>query len=149
MPQCHLQRPYLVYKSGMQRSIEDTPLILVKVTLPSRHQYQGKGLGPNSYALTPTAGAEVILSKHRGKKGQFPLGFGKRGGVRGTAANTQQGGFKTGTTINNTVTNKEAKEPIFALMTTTNELKILTTLPPNANMFPNKNSTYSYQPTVE
>jgi len=34
-------------------------------------------------------------------------------------------------------------------MTTTNELKVLTTLPPDTSMFPDKNSTYSYQPTVE
>jgi len=52
-------------------------------------------------------------------------------------------------TIDNATTNEEAKEAIFALITTTNELKILITLFLNTSMFSNKNSTYNYQLIVE
>jgi len=43
-----------------------------------------------------------------GKEGQFPSGFGKRGGFRGSAANTWQGGFKSLPTTNTTTTGEES-----------------------------------------
>jgi len=62
-----------------------------------------------------------------GKEEQFPPGFGKRGGFRGSAANTQQGGFKSLPTTNATTTGEESNQ-ISACMTMGNsEFKVLTT----------------------
>jgi len=44
----------------------------------------------------------------RGKEGQFPSGFSKRGGFRELAANTRQEGFKSSSTTNATTTSEES-----------------------------------------
>ena len=71
-----------------------------------------------------------------GKEGQFPLGFGKRGGFRGSAANTRQGGFKPQSTINTTSTNEE-NDQVFACMTVgDSEFKVATSSNLNGNHSP-------------
>jgi len=56
----------------------------------------------------------------RGKEEQFLSGFGKRGGLRGTAFSTRQGGFKLETKahIMTTDTPDEGNKQVFAYMST-------------------------------
>lgn len=52
-----------------------------------------------------------------GKEGQFPPGFGKRGGARGSAVGTKQGNVRGPTTANMSTTNSDTVEQVYALMT--------------------------------
>jgi len=55
-----------------------------------------------------------------GKEKQFPFGFGKRGGLRGTVFSTRQGGFKPETKAHITTTNipDKGNKQVFAYMST-------------------------------
>jgi len=65
----------------------------------------------------------VLLTRRR----QFPPGFGKRGGFKGSVANTRQGALKLSSTANVTSISEE-NEQIFACMTMDNsEFKVPTT----------------------
>jgi len=71
-----------------------------------------------------------------GKEGQFPSGFGKREGLRGTAFSTRQGGFKLETKahIMTTDTPDEGNEQVFVYMLTDQkDFKVLATLTFSAN----------------
>jgi len=61
-----------------------------------------------------------------GKEEQFPPGFGKRGGFRGSAANAQQGGFKSLPTTNATTTGEESNQISTCMIMGDSEFKILT-----------------------
>ena len=62
-----------------------------------------------------------------GKEGQFPPGFGKRGGFRGSAANTWQEGFKSLPTTNTTTTGEESNQISACMTMGDSEFKVLTT----------------------
>jgi len=51
-----------------------------------------------------------------GKEGQFPPGFRKRGGLKGSASNTRQGSFKPTPTTHTMITNPEVDQ-VFVCMT--------------------------------
>jgi len=59
---------------------------------------------------------DVCYWQEGGKKGQFPPGFGKRGGEKGSAIETHQDGFKPISTANIATITDEV-EQTFALMT--------------------------------
>jgi len=61
------------------------------------------------------------------KEGQFPPGFGKRGGFRGLAANTRQGGFKLLPTTNTTTTGEESNQISTCMTMGNSEFKVPTT----------------------
>ncbi|KAF7782993.1 hypothetical protein Agabi119p4_2369 [Agaricus bisporus var. burnettii] len=81
-----------------------------------------------------------------GKAGQFPAGFGRRGGARGNASNTTTGGYQT--SANNTTTNEKPesdKPQVFALAVITDitddAVKVPSNLPiqpsdPNTSLIP-------------
>lgn len=52
-----------------------------------------------------------------GKEGQFPPGFGKRGGARGSAFGTRQGNARPQAAVNMSTAEPEDTETVFALMT--------------------------------
>ena len=60
---------------------------------------------------------EVCYWLGGGKEGQFPLGFGQRGGTKGTAINTKQGAFQQTPTANIADTEEENIAQPFTFMT--------------------------------
>ena len=73
---------------------------------------------------------EICYWPGGGKEGQFPPGFGKRGGLRGMAFSTRQGGFKPEIKahITTTDTPNEENEQVFAYMLTDQkDFKVLAT----------------------
>jgi len=81
----------------------------------------------------------------RGKEGQFPPGFGQRGGTRGTGINTQQGGYRPRPTANTTIAKDPEEREIFALMTMDDTEFEVTTSPSLSDPSPpNKPVTNSY-----
>jgi len=80
-----------------------------------------------------------------GKEGQFPPGFGQRGGARGTATNTRQGGYGLKPTINNTTTKcDEAKEVTALMMMGNTNFEVTTSLPPDTSTLPDNSTINSY-----
>ena len=82
-----------------------------------------------------------------GKEGQFPPGFGKRGGFKGTAINTKQGGFNWEPTVNAVeVANNE--EPQTSAFMTDLIAKVLQSPPPTIITVPNNTPSTSFDETT-
>jgi len=80
-----------------------------------------------------------------GKKGQFPPGFGQRGGARGTGINTRQGEYRPQPTANTAIAKDPEEREVFALMTMDDtEFEVTTSLPLSDPSPPNKPVTNSY-----
>ena len=107
-------------------------------------------INPNSRRQGHTI--EVCYWPGGGKEGQFLPGFGKRGGVRGSATNTQQGGFRP-TIKANTISATEVPEEeelVFAFMTSdTHDLKVLATPVPTNDSPHNPIPCRSNKPIIQ
>jgi len=93
---------------------------------------------------------DICYWQEEKKEGQFPLGFGKRGGEKDSAVKTRQNGFKSKPTANIATITDEV-EHTFALgtmeETTFKVSHILVPIPskiPNDNPFPSSHN-YMYQ----
>jgi len=62
-----------------------------------------------------------------GKEGQFPPGFGKRGGLKGFTSNTRQRSLKLVSTANAMITNHEADQVFACITIGDTEFKVSTT----------------------
>lgn len=81
----------------------------------------------------------------RGKEGQFPSGFGQRGGARGTGINTRQGGYRPQPTANTAIVKDPEEKEVFALITMNDTEFEITISPPLSDPSPpNKPITNSY-----
>jgi len=91
---------------------------------------------------------EVCYWPGEGKEGQFPPGFGHRGGTRGTATNTREGNYRPRPTINNTTTKDAEDKEVFALMTMDNvDFEVTTSPSPSTPRVPDKPTINSYNTT--
>jgi len=86
-----------------------------------------------------------------GKEGQFPPGFGKREGLRGTVFSTKQGGFKPETKahITTTDTPDEGNKQVFAYISTDRkDFKVLATPIFSANIPHDNPNPHRYNETT-
>jgi len=91
---------------------------------------------------------EVCYWPGEGKEGQFPPGFGKRGGTRGTAVGTRQGSSHQTPTANVAKAEEEDKQT-FAFMTMgDSDIKVQPPPPPEIAMSSNSHKSYSCNKTT-
>ena len=82
------------------------------------------------------------------KEGQFPPGFGKRGGARGTAVGTRQGSSHQTPTANVAKTEEEDKQTFTFMTMGDSNIKVQYPPPPEIAMSSDSHKSYSCNKTT-